>query len=300
MWIMQMTVQKRTSKMSLNSSCTCEKRVYDPETMEDICQSCGRAFQAGHNPFEPKPRPVKTDTIMSERDCNGVQISAETKRSFRVADSIMSKNRVHAFRTMTAMIKLTRSTGEQLGLPPKVIGRATELVEKCNNSKICFLKHDRVRAIVAVCLYLATKESGVPRNFLQYADAVGIGRRTFHKFHVEIEKLLGGIRPIGPDDYRIAISHVCNVLNLGKIERKALELFDRTGANICMGKKHDSIAAGYVYMACVLAKEDIYLLQKEIAAAARISAVSLRKSAKLIQHELGIKEDDRKKSPAEL
>ena len=272
----------------MNPECQCEKRVYDPETMEDICQTCGRAYVAKvypANPFEPHFR-SKKETRMAERDCYGVKVPAKYKESLQNAELLLEREHVHEFRTMRQLERLTLSVGEQLGLSTRIMSRAHDLVKKCNQNKIGFKKHDRVRAIAAVCLYLATKEMGVPRNFKQYASAAGIDHKTFHRFQMRVETMMGTPRSTGPQDYRIAISHICNVLNLGKIEHKALELFDKTGTKISMGRKHDALAAGYVYKACEIAEDDIYLMQKEIAQAAGVSSVSLRKSAKLIQREL--------------
>jgi transcription initiation factor TFIIIB Brf1 subunit/transcription initiation factor TFIIB len=270
------------------NACTCKKRVFDAETGEEICQDCGQTFRyVLQDGTDYKYSPIKHDiTKLAERDFNGKEIAHDYHRSLRIAQSLVGKKRDATARRRAEQFDLVDLIGQRLSLNNNVIRRAEQFINKCEAKKIGLWRRYRAQGITAVCLYLATKELGVPRHFKEYAKAALISEKTFRRFYRMVETEGLNTNPWGQKEYRHGISYLCNTLGFPQVERKALQLFDKTGMTITHGKNRSAVAAAYVFLACMYAEEEYYSTQKEIAKAAGTSYESLHKIAKLIEKEL--------------
>jgi transcription initiation factor TFIIB len=183
------------------------------------------------------------------------------------------KSRQRSFgKAMRLLSKLT----DKMNLPKSVSEEASYIYRKALESKL--IKGRTIPAMVCASIYGACRNLQVPKTLEDVSNACGIGKeRIARNYRVLVEQLGLEAEPIDPAKALSGI--VAKLFVSEKASRKALEMIRKAQeVSIAVGKHPASLAAAAIYVACIATGER--RTQKEVARAADVSEVTLRKRSK--------------------
>lgn len=164
-------------------------------------------------------------------------------------------------------------------------------------------------SIVAAIIYMACKEEGVPRTFKEIANETGISDKEIRKYYRALNKILpkGTGRTSAANlvvsltdlTYKprffntcvlttvmIVQNRFCSKLKLPNESMNLATDIATLASNFLEGKSPSSIAAASILMATKLQSDNEKRTEKDIAAAASISATTIRNVFKeLLPHQ---------------
>jgi transcription initiation factor TFIIB len=177
-----------------------------------------------------------------------------------------------------AFIEL-HSLKDKLGLPQTIVEKTTYIYRKAQMKG--FVRGRTVRVVLDAALYIACRESGIPKTLKEIAGANNVKHKILAKsYRMLITELDMKIPIVDPTKCVTTVSNKANVSE--KSKSKATDIICRINRNEMTGGKDPmGIAAAVIYLVCQRAGER--RSQPVIAQAAGITEMTLRNRYKDIK-----------------
>ncbi len=279
--------------------CNSASLVFDSETSETICSSCGMVVRDNTESMGPEWRSYSGDDIESKSrtgmpsslafhdmglstfisysnvDANGVAISAEQRskvQRMRRWNKISSNNRSY-HRNLKNAFAILSTVKDKLSLSDTMVEKAAYNYRKALDKHI--IKGRSIRALVVASVYAACRDLAVPRTLDEIAIAANADPIFSGKCYRLLVKNLELHLPV--IDSNKYLARIANKAKIGeRTYRRALEMLTTIKDNpISHGKDPNALAVAVLYAACL--KEGEKVSQAQIAVAGDISIVTLRK-----------------------
>ena len=279
--------------------CNGNSIVYDAETSEAICSSCGMVVQDNIESMGPEWRTYSTEDLESKSrtgmpsslafhdmglstfisysnvDANGVAISADQRskvQRMRRWNKISSNNRSY-HRNLKNAFAILSSIRDKLSLSEMLIEKAAYNYRKALDHHI--IKGRSIRALIVAAVYAACRDLSVPRTLEEIASAANTDAIFAGKcYRLLVQNLELQLPVIDSNKYLARISSRAKISE--RTARRALQMLSTIKENpISHGKDPNALAVAVLYAACL--QEDENVSQAQIAVAGDISIVTLRK-----------------------
>jgi transcription initiation factor TFIIB len=281
------------------SLCDSKALVFDAETSETVCSSCGmvvhdntesmgpewRVYSGGD--IESKGRTgmptslafhdmgLSTFISYSNVDANGAVISPEQMskvQRMRRWNKISSNNRSY-HRNLKNAFAILSTIKDKLSLNDALIEKSAYNYRKALDRRI--IKGRSIRALVVASVYAACRELNVPRTLDEIAQTANTDSIFAGKCYRLLVRFLKLHLPVL--DSNVYLAKIANKANVTeKTYRRALEMLTAIKENpISHGKDPNALAVAVLYAACI--KENEKVSQAQIAVAGDTSIVTLRK-----------------------
>ena len=281
------------------SLCDSKALVFDAETSETVCSSCGmvvhdnaesmgpewRVYSGGD--IESKSRTgmptslafhdmgLSTFISYSNVDANGATISPEQMskvQRMRRWNKISSNNRSY-HRNLKNAFAILSTIKDKLSLNDALIEKSAYNYRKALDRRI--IKGRSIRALVVASVYAACRELNVPRTLDEIAETANTDSIFAGKCYRLLVRFLKLHLPVL--DSNVYLAKIANKANVSeKTYRRALEMLTAIKENpISHGKDPNALAVAVLYAACL--KENEKVSQAQIAVAGDTSIVTLRK-----------------------
>jgi len=273
--------------------------VFDSETSEAICSSCGMVVKDNIESMGPEWRSYSGEDIESKSrtgmpsslafhdmglstfisysnvDANGVAISAEQRskvQRMRRWNKISSNNRSY-HRNLKNAFAILSTIKDKLSLSDTLIEKAAYNYRKALDKKI--IKGRSIRALIVAAVYAACRDLAVPRTLEEISvaantDAIFAGKC----YRLLVQNLELQLPVIDSNKYLARIASKAKVSE--KTYRAALDMLSTIKNDpISHGKDPNALAVAVLYAACLEERENVS--QAQVAVAGDISIVTLRK-----------------------
>lgn len=281
------------------SLCNSKEVVFDADTSEIVCSSCGMVLHDNIESLGPEWRiyssndvDTKTRTGMptslafhdmglstfisySNVDANGVIISPEQMSKvhrMRRWNKISSNNRSY-HRNLKNAFAILSTIKDKLSLNDALIEKSAYNYRKALDKHI--IKGRSIRALVVASVYAACRELNVPRTLDEIAEMANTDSIFAGKcYRLLVRYLKLHLPVIDSNAYLAKIANKARVSE--KTYRRALEMLSTIKENpISHGKDPNALAVAVLYAACLNEGEKVS--QAQIAVAGDTSIVTLRK-----------------------
>jgi transcription initiation factor TFIIB len=281
------------------SLCDSRDLVFDAETSETVCSSCGmvvhdntesmgpewRVYSGGD--IESKSRTgmptslafhdmgLSTFISYSNVDANGAVISPEQMskvQRMRRWNKISSNNRSY-HRNLKNAFAILSTIKDKLSLNDALIEKSAYNYRKALDRRI--IKGRSIRALVVASVYAACRELTVPRTLDEIAQTANTDSIFAGKCYRLLVRFLKLRLPVL--DSNVYLAKIANKAKVSeKTYRRALGMLTTIKENpISHGKDPNALAVAVLYAACL--KENEKVSQAQIAVAGDTSIVTLRK-----------------------
>jgi transcription initiation factor TFIIB len=279
--------------------CNSTSIVFDSETSEAICSSCGMVVKDSIESMGPEWRSYSGEDIenksrtgmpsslafhdmglstfisYSNVDANGVAISAEQRskvQRMRRWNKISSNNRSY-HRNLKNAFAILSTIKDKLSLSDTLIEKAAYNYRKALDKKI--IKGRSIRALIVAAVYAACRDLAVPRTLEEISTAANTDAIFAGKcYRLLVQNLELQLPVIDSNKYLARIANKAKVSE--KTYRVALDMLSTIkGDPISHGKDPNALAVAVLYAACLREGENVS--QAQVAVAGDISIVTLRK-----------------------
>lgn len=221
----------------------------------------------------------------TDRDASGNSISTHMKYAFnrlRTWDSRSKSN--SAERNLRSAFIIMGAIQSKLDLSDAVVERAAYLYRKALTKNM--IRGRTISGMILAALYVACRESGVPRTMQDVSDAGNISFKNLSRhYRVFVKTLELQVDSLNPSEL---VSKIGTSVGLSeKAQRDALgfvEMAKKKG--LADGKNPMSLAATALFMAGVINGESV--TQDKIAKASGISAVTIRNVTKVFKNAMDL------------
>ena len=281
------------------SLCDSKALVFDAETSETVCSSCGMVVHDNAESMGPESRiysggdmesksrtgmptslafhdmGLSTFISYSNVDANGAMISPEQMskvQRMRRWNKISSNNRSY-HRNLKNAFAILSTIKDKLSLNDALIEKSAYNYRKALDRRI--IKGRSIRALVVASVYAACRELNVPRTLEEIAQTANTDSIFAGKCYRLLVRFLKLHLPVL--DSNVYLAKIANKAKVTeKTYRRALEMLSTTKENpISHGKDPNALAVAVLYAACL--KENEKVSQAQIAVAGDTSIVTLRK-----------------------
>jgi transcription initiation factor TFIIB len=281
------------------SLCNSTSIVFDTETSEAICSSCGMVVKDNIESMGPEWRSYSGEDMESKSrtgmpsslafhdmglstfisysnvDANGVAISAEQRskvQRMRRWNKISSNNRSY-HRNLKNAFAILSTIKDKLSLSDTLIEKAAYNYRKALDKRI--IKGRSIRALIVAAVYAACRDLSVPRTLEEISSAANTDAIFAGKcYRLLVQNLELQLPVINSNKYLAKIANKAKVSE--KTYRSALEMLSTIKNDpISHGKDPNALAVAVLYAACL--KEGENVSQAQIAVSGDISIVTLRK-----------------------
>ena len=284
-------------------SCGSTSLFFDPIRSELVCDRCGLVL--GTSPVDPGPdwspyeqgaaRAGPPETVLladgglggtfggGARDASGRSLSANEAARFGRLRRVNQWTRLRGSeRSLTGALAKANQLASRIDLPQDFKERTAVILRKA-------LKADLARgrsmdAIVAACVYLATRALGAPRSLQEVARAAEI---TVHRLAATAKLISRATRLATPPpkatDFLARFASALGVS--ADVREGALKLLVDAAEDLSMAPPLGA-AAGALYLSAEVAGEK--LKQSDVSRVAGVSEVTLRKYYKVLRQKAAI------------
>jgi len=273
--------------------------VFDAETSETVCSSCGMVVHDNTESMGPEWRVhsggdiesksrtgmptslafhdmgLSTFISYSNVDANGAAISPEQMskvQRMRRWNKISSNNRSY-HRNLKNAFAILSTIKDKLSLNDALIEKSAYNYRKALDRRI--IKGRSIRALVVASVYAACRELNVPRTLDEIAQTANTDSIFAGKCYRLLVRFLKLHLPVL--DSNVYLAKIASKAKVSeKTYRRALEMLTAIKENpISHGKDPNALAVAVLYAACL--KENEKVSQAQIAVAGDTSIVTLRK-----------------------
>ncbi len=281
------------------SLCDSKALVFDAETSETVCSSCGMVVHDNTESMGPEWRVhsggdiesksrtgmptslafhdmgLSTFISYSNVDANGAAISPEQMskvQRMRRWNKISSNNRSY-HRNLKNAFAILSTIKDKLSLNDALIEKSAYNYRKALDRRI--IKGRSIRALVVASVYAACRELNVPRTLDEIAQTANTDSIFAGKCYRLLVRFLKLHLPVL--DSNVYLAKIASKAKVSeKTYRRALEMLTAIKENpISHGKDPNALAVAVLYAACL--KENEKVSQAQIAVAGDTSIVTLRK-----------------------
>lgn len=184
-------------------------------------------------------------------------------------------------RSVGAVSRALSRLASQLQLPPAVVEEASYISMKAIKSDL--LRGRSIQALVSAAIYMACRNTGVPRTINEIVSAAGIGRKRLTKTVNIVSRNLGiRAKPVDATDY---VARFCSELSLGEdVRALAGNILSRAPEENSLSPP--GTAASAIYLAALARGQRVP--QKRVAQVAGVSEVTLRSHFKLFENLISV------------
>ena len=297
-------VARAENAASLKESCSvCNntKTIFDSESYETICATCGVVINEGkdlvidsdfaksiltvdrsgkstrdtvNTPLTYPDMGLSTSIANSNIDANGVALDPRNRDSFyrlRKQNKYAS-NRARQ-RNLTSAFFFLTSMRDKLHLTDAAVQRSAHHYRKALDMNMA--KGRSIKALIVASTYAACRELSTPKTIQEIAqtidaDAVFAARC----FRLLTRRLKWSPPKVDGDTY---LNRLANIMTIrGKAYMTALEIMNIVKkSHVSEGKNPRALAAAALYVACEV--ENVEISQAKIANAGDLSIISIRK-----------------------
>ena len=224
--------------------------------------------------------------IGTNKDSTGKTLSRKTKYEFNRLRTWDQRSKSRNIATLSKAFTLLHGMKTKLGISDSVVENAAYIYRKIVSKKLT--RGRTMSSLISASLYVACRESSVPRTLDDIADAGNIERRILSRDLRTIIKKLD--LTLSQYDTSSFISKISNNLNLKeKTKRDAFKILKRCERErITAGKHPVAQAAASLYVSCITNGEKIS--QKKLSVVSGVSDVTIRNRVVLIKKTLNIAE----------
>lgn len=279
--------------------CSSNAIVFDAETSETLCSSCGMILCDNEESLDPERGKYLTDDIESKTrtgmptslafhdmglstyisnsnvDANGVSISPEQVDSmYRIRRwNKMSTNNRSYHRNLKHAFTILTSMKDKLSLSDALLEKSAYNYRKALDKRI--IKGRSIRAMVVASVYAACREMNVPRTLDEIAETANADSIFAGKcYRLLMRNLKLHFPIIDANAYLAKIANKAEVSE--KSYRRAIQMLSTIKENtLSYGKDPKALAVATLYAACLKEREKVS--QAQIAIAGDTSIVTLRK-----------------------
>ncbi len=295
------TYSKEGSVEASNNCTLCKTStlVFDAETSETICSSCGSVVNDNAESLGPEWRVYSAEDIQSRGrtgmptslafhdmglstfisysnvDANGAVLSAEQMskvQRMRRWNKISSNNRSY-HRNLKTAFAILNTVKDKLSLNEAISEKSAYIYRKALDRHI--IKGRSIRALMVASVYAACRELNIPRTLDEIAQTANADVIFSGKCYRLLVRNLKLHLPV--IDSNAYLSKIANKARIGeKTYRKAIDMLTTIRENpISHGKDPNALAVAVLYAACL--KQGEKVSQAQIAVAGDTSIVTLRK-----------------------
>jgi transcription initiation factor TFIIB len=279
--------------------CDGHNLIFDAETSETICSSCGTVVHDNTESLGPEWRIYSNEDIESKGrtgmptslafhdmglstfisysnvDANGAALSADQMNKvqrMRRWNKISSNNRSY-HRNLKNAFAILSTVKDKLSLNEALIEKSAYNYRKALDRRI--IKGRSIRALIVASVYAACRELNIPRTLDEIAETANADIIFSGKcYRLLVRNLKLRLPVIDSNAYLAKIANRARISE--KTYRRALEMLTTVKENpISHGKDPNALAVAVLYAATL--KEGEKVSQAQIAVAGDTSIVTLRK-----------------------
>ena len=219
----------------------------------------------------------------TDRDASGNSISTYMKYTFnrlRTWDSRSKSN--SAERNLRSAFVIMGAIRSKIDVSDAVVERAAYLYRKALTKNI--IRGRTISGMILSALYVACRESGVPRTLQDISSAGNISFKNLSRhYRVFVKALELQVDSLNPSEF---VSKIGTSVGLSeKAQRDALDIIEVAKKNgIADGKNPVSLAATALFMSAIMNGEKA--TQDKIANVSGISSVTIRNIAKVFRKKM--------------
>ncbi len=221
----------------------------------------------------------------ADKDASGNSISTYMKYTFNRLRTWDSRSKSSSTeRNLRSAFVIMGAIQPKLDVSDAVVERAAYLYRKALTKNI--IRGRTISGMILSALYVACRESGIPRTLQDISDAGNISFKNLSRhYRVFVKALELRVDSLNPSEF---VSKIGTSVGLSeKAKRDALDIIERSKQKgIVDGKNPVSLAAAALFLSAILNGEKA--TQDKIAQASGISSVTIRNVAKVIRKNLDI------------
>jgi len=240
-----------------------------------VCMRCGSVLEEEIIDLRPERREFSPENSLTRRflptspltNIQPVKLYIQGDKS---VTRVMPKD-ARTRNTLYAM-SILNEIASRLHLPRTTKDTVMEYFRRLSMKRS--IRRERVPAIVAALIYLASRITGVPRHLDRIAKVSGVKKKDISKAYKMIRSELKLTVPI-PDAEKFVISFGRELGLGGETISKAIEIIrEAKKKGVSIGRDPAGIAAAALYIACRLMGEK--KTQKKVAEIAGVTEVTVR------------------------
>ncbi len=182
-----------------------------------------------------------------------------------IAKDAKSRNAIYAINTLNEI-------ASKLHLPKQVKDLVLEYFKRLSSKRA--IRRERVQAIVAALVYLASRQVGLPKPLDKIAKVSGVKKKDISKAYRMIKEELKITAPV-PDAEKFVLSFGKELKLSGETIAKAIQIVKiAKDRGVSIGRDPAGIAAAALYIATRLSGEK--RTQKKVAEIAGVTEVTVR------------------------
>ena len=242
------------------------------QSMFDVANDYDKKSDGTGGRVGPATNGKMIDTVIDPtgKDYAGKKIRGNSKILAKKIGIIDKRQKIDRTK-LTGTYEINRIC-DKMSLTSLVRQNATNFFIECKNRKL--LTGRKTREFAAACVYVSYRKEGYPKNFNEFQEITNTTRSVLISYSNVIKRELEIVLKImSPEQYLPMIIYGIMPPPSLKVQKKAQNILAKYLEK--QGKNPKILAAGALYFASVLSNESIS--EKEIAIAAKISEVSVRK-----------------------
>ena len=219
----------------------------------------------------------------TDKDASGNSISTSMKYTFNRLRTWDSRSKSSSTeRNLRSAFVIMGAIQSKLEISDAIVERAAYLYRKALTKNI--IRGRTISGMILSALYVACRESGVPRTLQDISDAGNISFKDLSRhYRVFVKTLELQVGSLDPSEFVSKIGTSVGISE--KAKRDALDIIEKSKQKrIVDGKNPVSLAATALFLASILNGERV--TQDKIALASGISTVTIRNVAKVIRKNL--------------
>lgn len=221
----------------------------------------------------------------TDRDASGNSISTYMKYAFSRLRTWDSRSKSSsAERNLRSAFIIMGAIQSKLDVSDAVVERAAYLYRKALTKNM--IRGRTISGMILAALYVACRESGVPRTMQDVSDAGNISFKNLSRhYRVFVKTLELQVDSLNPSELVSKIGTSVGISE--KAQRDALDIVEMAKKKgLADGKNPMSLAATALFMAGVINGESV--TQDKIAKASGISAVTIRNVTKVFKNAMDL------------
>ena len=255
-----------------------EQRSFTPEEYNNKTRTGPASTLSKHD------KGLSTVIGIANKDATGNSISSYMKYTFNRLRTWDSRSKTNAAeRNLRSAFAILETTRSKLDISDSVTERAAYLYRKVLTKNI--MRGRTISAMILSALYVACRESNVPRTLQDIAGAGDISVKDLSRhYRILVNALELKVESFNPSEF---VSRIGTAVGFSeKAKRDSLDiLYKSKEKGITSGKNPVSLAAAAIFISGIINEEKA--TQNNIAKASGISNVTIRNVAKVISKSLG-------------
>ena len=182
-------------------------------------------------------------------------------------------------KSMAALLTKVLEFADSLNLPDNVAETASLIIRRAVKKGVTSKRS--IAGMAAAAVYIACKQCGIQRSLKEVAKVAGIKAKSLGAYYRYLYTEVGGIK-VAPTPIEKYISKISNRVGLSsRVLRLAITMAKKMNdSDLISGRQPSGLAAAFIYIAASILDEAV--LQREIAEAANVTEVTIRKRCREI------------------